>query len=62
MTMAMIASCAGFVLPSFKSAPQRAAVRMAECVDEFAISKEIKAVRIFDGDYVCAGPPERPPK
>merc|ERR1719231_1069351 len=45
----MIAAAVGFVLP-MSSPASRLAVRM-EVVDEFVISKDIKDVRVFDGDY-----------
>jgi len=48
MAFAFCAASSGLVMPT--NVAQRAAVRMA-CVDEFSISREVKAVRIFDGAY-----------
>ena len=50
------AASSGLVLPMRAGiqpvrAPGSASVRM-ECVDSISISKEIKSVSIFDGDYV----------
>jgi len=50
MALALFASSAGLVLPS---APARSAPVRMECVDSFSISKEIKAINIFDGDYAA---------
>jgi len=41
----------GLVMPT-TLAPRASAPRMA-CVDEFSISREVKNVRIFDGDYAA---------
>ena len=51
--LALLSSSSGLLLPNVlpQGSKARAAARMG-CVEEFSISKEIKSVRIFDGDYV----------
>src|SRR6056297_3081425 len=56
LVAALALSASGLVLsPAMRPAvhPVRTSVSMA-AVDEFTISKDIKCVRIFDGDYVRA--------
>ena len=51
--LGLLSSSSGLILPNALplGSEARATARMG-CVEEFSISKEIKSVRIFDGDYV----------
>jgi len=50
MVVAFYSAVSGLVLPT-NGVTRSAPARMLACVDEFSISREIKTVQVFEGDY-----------